>query len=70
MTEHPVDRPAPGPQLPAEVRERLLDLLATSLGAAWDAAIDAGADPVRLTEIVDQLRRTMRVRPTGEGARG
>jgi hypothetical protein len=40
-----------------EVRERLRDLIATELGAAWDAAVAAGADPEKLAEIVDQRQR-------------
>jgi hypothetical protein len=40
-----------------EVRDRLRSLIAAELGAAWDAAVAAGADPEELAGIVDERRR-------------
>jgi hypothetical protein len=40
-----------------EARDRLLSLITAELGAAWDAAVAAGADPATLGEIVDERRR-------------
>jgi hypothetical protein len=62
--------PSTDPMTP-EVRDRLCDLIATELGAAWDAAVAAGADPEELAEIVEQRQRRIESAPvtTDEGSR-
>lgn len=50
--DHAADAPV-GP----DARALLLKLITAELGATWDAAIEAGADPARLAEIVEERRR-------------
>lgn len=51
--------PVPDDGLPAETRQRMIELLAAEFGAAWQTAVAGGADPDELAEYVDDRRRTV-----------
>ncbi|WFE22370.1 hypothetical protein O7621_03185 [Solwaraspora sp. WMMD937] len=51
--------PVPDDGLPAETRQRMIELLAAEFGAAWQAAVTGGADLDGLAEYVDDRRRTV-----------
>lgn len=53
------DRPAPRDGLRADVRARLVRLLATELSDIWSLAVSAGGTTRQLLEIVDRRRRVI-----------
>lgn len=57
------DRPTPSGEPPLDVRARLLRLLADELAESWDAAVAAGGDRERLTQIIDDRLCGLEVPP-------